>query len=100
MSTQTDGLQMPPLPKPMGLFCGTRCTPPRTREFWGMVTGDVPDSKCDIFTTGQLHAYAQAYADQQVAAYEAGAQSQAVQPEVRDAEKLWLLYSGRPSFLE
>ena len=59
---------MPQLPEPMGLFCGTRNDPPKDREFWGIVTGDTPHHKCDVYTLDHLTAYAKDYAQQHSAA--------------------------------
>lgn len=49
---------LPPLPEPLGLVCGTTYNPPKPREFFGTVTGHVPDNKCDVFTADQMQAYA------------------------------------------
>jgi hypothetical protein len=49
---------LPSLPEPLGLVCGTTYNPPKPREFFGIVTGHVPDNKCDVFTADQMQAYA------------------------------------------
>lgn len=59
---------LPELPEAMGLFCGTRYDPPKTREFWGVVTGVAPPQKCDVFTADQMRAYATQHATEAIAA--------------------------------
>ncbi len=42
------------MPEPFGLFCGIRYDPPKTKEFFGMVSGEAPANKCDLYTADQL----------------------------------------------
>jgi hypothetical protein len=51
------------LPEPFGLFCGVRHDPPKTKEFFGLVAGEVPANKCNLYTADQVRqAIAQAQA--------------------------------------
>ena len=46
------------VPEAFGLFCGVRHDPPKTKEFWGMLSEDAPhETKCNLFTRDQLLAY-------------------------------------------